>query len=59
VPTTAQCAVEDGRGAGQQRFDLGQQHRDMVGANAPGWESTDRAHALIGDSLGRVIVLGC
>ena len=59
VPTTAQGAVEHGRSAGEQRFDLGQQHWDMVGANAPGWESTDRAHARNGGSLGRVMLVRC
>jgi hypothetical protein len=59
VPTTPQRAIEHRRGAGEQRFDLGQQHWDVVGANAPGWESTDRAHALIGGSLGRVMLVRC
>jgi hypothetical protein len=59
VPTAAQGAVEHGRGASQQRFDLGQQHWDVVGANAPGWESTDRAHARNGGSLGRVMLVRC
>ena len=59
VPTTTQGAIEDGRGAGEQRFDLGQEHWDVVGANAPGWESTDRAHALIEGLLGRVMLVRC
>jgi hypothetical protein len=59
VPAAAQRAVEDRVGAGEQRFDLAQQHRDVVGANARRWKSTDRAHTQMGDSLGRVMLVRC
>ena len=54
VTAATEGAVEDTRGAVEQRLDLGEQHGDVVGAHAPGGGSSDRAHAylltLAGDS---------
>ena len=54
VPLAAKCAVQERRRDGQQRFDVGEQDRNVVGADAPGRDCFYRAHNQTRDT-GRVL----